>query len=201
MRRGLKITAWIVAVLAAVVLVLFGTLLIIGNTEGGRAFIVRVTAQLTKGHVQLAGIHGSFPAALDLDRLELRDDDGVWLFAEHISLRWSPSALLTRHIKVDTLHVARLHIERAPLPDKEKKPSSTPSIPHTDLANLSVDTLELGKALAGEPVSLVVKANAHLRSLQDATAHVVAQRTGGNGDYELQVQFDPVRMLPPVDNY
>jgi len=194
MRRGLKITAWSVAVLAAVILVLFGALLIIGNTESGRAFIVRVTAQLTKGHVQLAGIHGSFPAALDLDSLELRDDDGVWLFAEHISLRWSPSALLTRHVKVDTLHVARLHIERTPLPDKENKPSSTLSIPHTDLANLSVDTLELGKALAGEPVSLVVKANAHLRSLQEATGQLVAQRTGGNGDYELHVQFDPVRM-------
>ncbi|MDB6107972.1 MAG: hypothetical protein JWO52_7971, partial [Gammaproteobacteria bacterium] len=129
MRRGLKITAWTVAVLAAVILLLFGALLIVGNTESGRALIVRVTAQLTKGHVQLAGIHGSFPAALDLDRLELRDDGGVWLFAERISLRWSPSALLARHVKVDTLHVARLHIERPPLPDKQKKPSSTPSVP------------------------------------------------------------------------
>ncbi|MFL6602955.1 MAG: translocation/assembly module TamB domain-containing protein [Steroidobacteraceae bacterium] len=180
--------------LVALIVLLLGTLLIVGNTESGRALIVRVTAQLTKGHVKLAGIHGSFPAALDLDRLELSDDAGVWLFAEHIALRWSPSALLTRHVKVDTLHVVRLHIERAPLPDKEKKPSSTPSVPHTDLANLSVDTLELGKQLAGEPASLTVKADAHLRSLQDATAHVVAQRTGGNGHYELQVQFDPVRM-------
>jgi translocation and assembly module TamB len=194
MRRALKITAWTAAVLAALIVLLLGTVLIVGNTESGRAFIVRETAQLTKGHVQLAGIHGSFPAALDLDRLELSDDGGVWLFAEHISLRWSPSALLTHHVKVDTLHVARLHIERAPLPDKQKKPSTTPSIPHTDLANLSIDTLELGKALAGEPVSLIVKASAHLRSLQDATAHVVAQRTGGNGNYELQLQFDPAHM-------
>jgi translocation and assembly module TamB len=194
MRRGLKITAWSIAALAAVIVLLFGALLIVGNTESGRALIVRVTAQLTKGHVQLAGIHGSFPAALDLDRLQLSDDAGVWLFAEHISLRWSPGALLTRHIKVDLLHVTRLHIERPPLPDKQKKPSSTPSIPETDLANLSVDTLELGKALAGEPASLVVRASAHLRSLQDATAHVVAHRTGGNGDYELQLKFDPARM-------
>ena len=194
MRRALKITAWTAASLAALIVLLVVALLIVGNTDSGRALIVRVTAQLTKGHVQLAGIHGSFPAALDLDRLELSDDGGVWLFAEHISLRWSPSALLARHIKVDTLHVARLHIERPPLPDKQKKPSSSPSIPHTDLANLSVDTLELGQALAGEPVSLSVKASAHLRSLQDATAHVVAQRTGGNGNYELQLQFDPARM-------
>src|SRR5262249_2478767 len=124
----------------------------------------------------------------------LSDDAGVWLFADHISLRWSPGALLTRHVKVDRLHVARLHIERAPLPDKQPKPSSTPTIPHSDLMHVSVDTLELGRALAGEPVSLTLNASAHLRSLQDATAHVLAQRTGGIGRYELQLQFDPARM-------
>jgi translocation and assembly module TamB len=194
MRRGLKITAWTAGALLALILLLVGALLIAGNTDSGRDFIVRMTSRLTKGNVQIAGIHGSFPAALDLDRLQLADDDGIWLFAEHISLRWTPSALLTGHIKVDTLHVALLHMERTPLPDKEKKPSSTPSIPHADLANLIIDKLELGKALAGEPVSLVVKGTAHLRSLQDMTAHVVAQRTGGNGNYEVQLQFDPSRM-------
>lgn len=194
MRRGLKITAWSAAALLILILLLIGALLIVGNTGSGRAFIVRLTAQLTKGHVQLAGIHGSFPSALDLDRLELSDDGGVWLFAERISLRWSPGALLARHIKVDTLHVARLHIERPPLPAKDQKPSSRSSIPHSDLNDLSVDALELGKALAGEPASLVVKGSAHLRSLQDATARVIAQRTGGNGNYEIQLRFDPKRM-------
>ena len=194
MLRGLKITAWTAGALLALILLLIGALLIVGNTDSGRDFIVRMTSRLTKGNVQIAGIHGSFPASLDLDRLQLADDDGIWLFAEHISLRWTPSALLTRHIKVDTLHVALIHMERTPLPDKEKKPSSTPSIPHADLANLSVDRLELGKALAGEPVSLVVKGSAHLRSLLDMTARVIAQRTAGNGDYELQLQFDPSRM-------
>jgi translocation and assembly module TamB len=194
MRRGLKITAWTAGGLLALILLLIGALLIVGNTDSGRDFIVRMTSRLTKGNVQIAGIHGSFPAALDLDRLQLADDDGIWLFAEHISLRWTPSALLTRHIKVDTLHVALLHMERTPLPDKDKKPSPTPAIPHADLANLAIDELELGKALAGEPASLVVKGTAHLRSLQDMTARVVAQRTGGNGDYELQLQFDPSRM-------
>ncbi len=194
MRRGLKIAAWTVGGLLALILLLAGTLLIIGNTDSGRAFAIRLTAQLTQGHVQLSGIHGSFPTALDLDRLELRDDRGVWLFAEHISLRWSPADLLTRHIKVDTLHVVRLHIERAPLPGKEHKPASTPSIPHLDLTNLTIDRLELAKELAGAEVSLVVNATAHLRSLEDATAHVVARRTAGNGDYELHINFDPDRM-------
>jgi len=64
----------------------------------------------------------------------------------------------------------------------------------TDLADLSIQSLELGKPLAGDAVSLVVKGHAHLRSLQDATAYVVARRTGGDGDYEINLHFDPARM-------
>ncbi|HEY2403490.1 MAG TPA: hypothetical protein VGI23_24270, partial [Steroidobacteraceae bacterium] len=194
MRRWQKITAWTLGGLLALILLVIGTLLVVGNTDSGRDFIVRMTSRLTKGNVQIAGIHGSFPAALELDRLQLADDDGIWLYAEHISLRWTPSDLLFRHVKVDTLHVGLLHMERTPLPDKEKKPSKPPSIPHIDLANLSIDKLELGKPLAGEPASLTVKGTGHLRSLQEMTAQVTAQRTGGNGDYALQLQFDPARM-------
>lgn len=194
MRRWQKITAWSIGGLLASILLVLGTLLVVGNTDSGRDFIVRMTSRLTKGNVQIAGIHGSFPASLDLDRLQLADDDGIWLYAEHISLRWTPSTFLFRHIEVNTLHVGLLHMERTPLPDKEKKPSKPPYIPHIDLADLTVDRLELGKPLAGQPASLTVKGTGHLRSLQEMTAQVTAQRTGGNGDYALQLQFDPSRM-------
>jgi translocation and assembly module TamB len=194
MRRWQKILFWSVGALLALMLLVIGAVLVIGNTASGRDLIVRMTSRLTTGHVQIAGIHGSFPASLDLDRLQLADDDGIWLFAEHISLRWTPSDLLFRHIKVDTLHVGLLHMERTPLPDKEKKPSTTPSIPHADLANLTIDRLELGKALAGEPASLQVEGTAHLRSLQEMSARVTAQRTGGDGNYRAQLKFDPTRM-------
>jgi autotransporter translocation and assembly factor TamB len=111
MRRALKISAWTLGSLLLLVVILVGALPIVGNTESGRALIVRTTARLTDGQVQLSGIKGSFPAALDLDRLQLSDDRGVWLNAEHISLRWSPMALLARHIQVDSLHVGLLDIE------------------------------------------------------------------------------------------
>jgi len=194
MRQAVKIAAWTVGGLLGVIVLALSALLIIGNTESGRALVVRMTPRLTQGHVQLAGIHGSFPAALDLDRLTLSDAEGVWAFAERISLRWSPTALIVRHVKVDTLHAGRVHIERAPLPDKQPQSSSTSSIPRIDLADLSIQSLELGKALAGDAVSLVVKGNAHLRSLDDATAYIVARRSGGNGNYEIGLHFDPARM-------
>ena len=74
MRRPLKISLWVLGSLLGLVLLLLGTVLVIANTDSGRAFIARTTSSLTDGHVQLTGIHGSFPAALDLDRLQLSDD-------------------------------------------------------------------------------------------------------------------------------
>ena len=192
MRRALKISGILGATVLLLVVALVAALFIAGNTDSGRAMIEKLTARLTSGHVQLSGLAGSFPAALQLDRLQLSDDHGVWLTADHISLKWSPMALITRHIQVDSLQVARLHIDRKPI--SKPNDNSTVSIPHIDIARLSVDALELGPQLVGTPVSLVVHASGHLRSLKDATAHIVAQRTGGIGDYELQLQFDPARM-------
>ncbi len=153
MRRALKISAWTLGSLLLLIVLLVGALLIIGNTESGRALIIRETNGLTDGHVQLTGINGSFPAALDLDRLQLSDDKGVWLDAEHISLRWSPMALLARHIQVDSLHVGLLDIERAPVTKPDDKPSSEFTFPHSDVTQLSVDTLKLGPGLAGAATS------------------------------------------------
>lgn len=193
MRRAVKISAWTVGGLLILSVALFAALLVAGNTESGRALIERLTARLTSGEVQLSGISGSFPASIDLASLQLSDEKGVWLTAERISLRWTPSALLFRHVVVDSLRVGKLHIERAPIP-KPKKHKTETSIPHTDLSLLSVDTLELGPQLAGAPTSLVVTGNAHVRSMQDARAIVDARRTNGDGEYHLQLAFDPARM-------
>ena len=194
MSRALKISAWTLGSLLLLVVILVGTVLIIGNTESGRALIIRTTTRLTDGHVQLSGINGSFPAALDLDQLQLSDDRGVWLNAEHISLRWSPLSLLARHILVDSLHVGLLDIERAPVTKPDDKPSSEFTFPHSDITQLAVDTLQLGPDLAGTATSLVVKGSAHWRSLRDAMTSLVAQRTGGVGNYDLQLRFNADRM-------
>src|SRR5438309_1062907 len=115
MRRAPKISAWVLGSLLLLIVGLLSAVLIAGNTDSGRALIVRLTSRFTQGHVRLSGISVSFPAAVDLDKPQLSDDRRVWLNAEHISLRWSPMALLTGHVQVDALQVSLLHIERAPL--------------------------------------------------------------------------------------
>jgi translocation and assembly module TamB len=194
MRRALKISAWTLGSILALLLLLVLAVFVIGNTESGRNLIIRTTSNLTDGHVQLAGIKGSFPAALDLDKLQLSDERGVWLEAAHISLRWRPFEFITGHIAVDTLHVKRLHMERVPVSKPDNKPSSEFTFPHSDIKQLEVDTLELGAPLVGAPTSLVVNGNAHWRSMKDALASITAQRTGGIGNYDVKIGFDADRM-------
>jgi translocation and assembly module TamB len=195
MRRSLRISAWIAGSLAALMVLLIVALLVVGNTGAGRAMIERLTYRLTDGTVKLTGLGGSFPSDLTLDRLELIDRGGVWLTAEHIALRWSPSALLERRIRAQSLTVARLDMERTPLP------SATPgtgkaSVPHIDIDRFSIDSVQLGAALAGRPVTLSIAGSGRMISLEDARIDVQAHRIDrdGSGDYALNLRFDPRRM-------
>jgi translocation and assembly module TamB len=194
MRRAVRVTAWSVGAVLLLAAALVGAVLIAGNTARGRSLLEQATARLTDGHVRLAGLAGSFPAALELEQLQLSDARGVWLTAEHISLRWSPFALLTRHVKVASLRLVRLDIERRPVRQPAQPGSAGMSLPRIDVQRLSIDTLQLGEELAGAPASLSLQGSMHLVSLEDAAADVVARRTAGAGDYELRLSFDTARM-------
>jgi translocation and assembly module TamB len=117
----------------------------------------------------------------------------VWLRAERVTLDWSPLALLARRVQIDTLHAARVDMARLP----ESAPhtqTDIPAIPRIDAASVSVDLLNLGPQLAGNPASLRLHGNAHLRSVLDMVISATAQRINGEGDYALQLRFDTKRM-------
>ena len=191
MRRALAIGAWTVGSLMVFVALFGAAVLIAGNTAGGRAMIERLTSRLTAGRVQVKGLSGAFPAVVDLAGLQLRDEHGIWLSAERISLRWSPLALLARHVKVDSLLVRRLQVQRAPVTEKSTPHSNVPRI---DVTRVFIDALELGPQLTGVRTTLSVRGSVHLRSLEEAAASLVAHRTDGNGDYDLQLEISPARM-------
>jgi translocation and assembly module TamB len=176
---------------AALAVLLIAAVMVAGNTAAGRAMIERVTYRLTAGHVELVGLGGSFPTDLTLAQLRLVDRGGVWLSAERISLRWSPLALLERRIAVDDLKVARLDMERVPLAEASSGPAS---VPHIEVAQFSIDVLQLGAPLAGRPATLSARGGGRMRSLEDASADVIARRMDSDGEYTLHFNFDRARM-------
>ncbi len=196
MRRALRIAAWS---LGAVVLLLAGlvaAVLIAGNTARGRTLIERITAHLTKGDVRLSGLAGSLPSQIDVDRLQLSDHEGVWLTADHISLHWSPLDFIAWHIKVGRVHATRVDMMRLPVSrsTSEGGGGGGPTLPEIDVGQLAVDALVLEPQLVGTRASLSVRGGGHLESLEDARLNVVVHRLDGNGDYEVQLAFDPTRM-------
>jgi len=192
MRRALRIIAWTLGSVLMVIGVLVAGVLVAGNTSGGRALIERASVRLSDGHLRLSGLSGNFPAAIDLGQLQLGDEHGVWLTAEGISLRWSPLALLARHLKLQRLQIARLDIERRPV-SKASQGSST-SLPRVDIGQLSIGALELGPQLARVRATFSVQGTAHLTSLSEAAANVTARRTDGQGDYRIRLHSDASRV-------
>ena len=194
MGRLWRIGAWTLGAVLTVFVALVAAVLIAGNTDAGRALIERAVARVSDGHVRLTGLAGSFPSAIDLGRLQLSDEHGMWLTAEGLSLRWSPLALIARHVNIERLHIARLEFERRPVSQASTSTQSKTRFPRIDIRQLSIDDLELGPQLAGIPATLSVEGSAHLRSLEDANATLTAHRTNGAGDYEIRLRSDPSRV-------
>jgi translocation and assembly module TamB len=193
MRRALKISAWTISGLALLIAFLGAVLFIAGNTDSGRAMIEKLTRRLTSGHVSVTGLAGSFPKHLIVGHLELSDYRGVWLSADRITLDWSPLAYLAGLLQVDALHAASVDMQRLP----ESPPNSAagdPFIPRIDVGSMTVDVVTLGAPLAGTPASLGLRGNAHLRSVRDMVINASARRLNGDGEYALQLRFDPARM-------
>src|SRR5271165_1311144 len=191
MRRVLKVSAGVAVVIFALALLLAGAVLVAGNTAPGRALIERTIDRLSVGQVKLSGLGGSFPQDLTLARLQLIDSGGVWLTADRVSLHWSPTALLERRIQVDRLEAARVDVEREPV--SSQQPGSV-SIPHIEVAQFSIEVLRLGTQLAGSPATVSVRGGVQMRSLEDATADLMAHRIDSDGEYTLHLRFDPARM-------
>jgi translocation and assembly module TamB len=188
MRRAVKVSAWTGAAVVLAAIALLGAVWVAGNTDSGRSLIERLTYRLTSGHVTLLGLGGSFPTRPTLRELQLRDRGGVWLTAEAVAIDWSPLELLQRRIHVATLHVQRLHMERAPVSDSSGGGSAW--VPHIEVDRFAADAVELGAPLVGTPATVSLRGGLRLRSLADADGDVTAHRLDGQGDYTAHLQLD-----------
>jgi translocation and assembly module TamB len=187
MPKWLRITAWSLGGLLFLVLLGVATMVVVGNTGGGRRLIETETAKLTSGRVRIAGFGGSFPADIEIASLELSDPKGVWLTAKGISLHWSPLALLAWDMHVESLRIGAADVARRPVssPATSSQSSSSSSIPGIDIDRMQIGTLVLEPAAAGMAARLNVHGNLHYRSMKDAQGNLVARRTNGTGDYEV----------------
>jgi autotransporter translocation and assembly factor TamB len=106
---------------------------------------------VSSSDITVKGLGGFIPTDLHVERVELRDKDGIWLSLDDAQVRWSFSSLFTGRVRVEEVKAAKIDVVRLPLPTEQAVKSSSSSkfgIPvGVDIDALSVDDLHVGPAL------------------------------------------------------
>jgi translocation and assembly module TamB len=158
----------LLAIVIVVPIVVIGTAWVGLNTESGRNFAIGEINHFAGPSLQVAGLHGHFPADLALDHLALGDADGAYATADDVQLRWQPLQLLSRHLDMSLLQAANITILRAPVPANTTKSSSAsgglPNL-HVDIDQLAIGALHIAPDLSGQDITLAITGAAHLADL------------------------------------
>jgi len=188
MRRAMRITAWVSGALIVLPALAVVALLLGANTDGGRRLIESAVRELSGGRVVVTGLAGHFPDDLTLAHAEIADAQGAWLVADGLTLQWSPSRLIDRHVQIQLLGADRVQLQRRPESGSGGE-SHEPS-GRLDLDRVDIRRLDLGQPIAGAPASLSLQGAAHVASLRDLELDLTAARIDAPGSYRLAGRVD-----------
>jgi translocation and assembly module TamB len=192
--RALRLLGWLAGTAAALAVLVLAVAVIGLNTDPGRRLAERLTARATGGQVTLAGLAGRFPTALRLQRLDIRDGQGVWLSVQDAALDWSPAGLLAGEARIARLAAGLVALPRPPVAAAPAPPAAGGrefNLPvAVEVALLQVGRLELGAPVAGAAAVLSVEGHARLASLWTGEAVLSAERLDGPGSYRVDGRLD-----------
>ncbi|WP_342069622.1 translocation/assembly module TamB domain-containing protein [Yoonia algicola] len=165
------------------------------DDEGYLAGLIEDNLSGVSRQVDIQGFEGALSSEASIDVLTIADADGVWLTLEDIVLNWSRTALLRGVIDVRELSAARIIVARPPLsedtgPAPEAQPFSLPELPvSVSLDQLRIDSVELGEAFLGEPITVALNGSAQLAD-GEGTISLNAERLGDkSGAFEINGSF------------
>lgn len=158
--------AWLLGFVMLLLVALGGALWWIDTDRGHRFLASRISAmQPASGlRVSVGRIDGSIYKKLVVRNLVLGDPQGAVASIPVAYLDWYPFAWFSNRLDIDRLHIPRARLDRLPKlrPSGEKKPI----LPGFDirLADLRIDRIDLGKAIAGQPRTALLKGRVDVRS-------------------------------------
>ncbi len=165
---------------------------------GPTQLILDLIGRFTGGLVQTKGVTG-WPNAMHIDHLELHDAQGAWLIADDVTLEWHPYRLAFKDADIDKLTAGRLQIPRlqaaAPPPAGAPPAPASSGLPVTiEIKELHAAKIDLGAPVAGVAASFALDGSLTLPSLETPTAHLVARRLDGGGDYKIDADVSKERI-------
>ncbi|MGI9493715.1 MAG: translocation/assembly module TamB domain-containing protein, partial [Geminicoccaceae bacterium] len=160
------------------VLLIVGAAIFVQTGPGKRFLASQLSSRLSTPNagIEITGIQGRVPIDMQVARLQLSDPEGVWLDATELALDWSPIALLSGRMRIDTVLAKRIHVGRLPdnsEEDEEEEPNNEPfrlpplptSLPQVTVTKLLVEEIDLDAPVLGEAASF--KLNGSLTAADD----------------------------------
>lgn len=173
------------------------------QSEGGRDWAVARVEALASSEtvrIEIDDLSGRVPTDMHLGRVSLADATGVWLEGQEVRLAWRLLPLLSGRLEIEALTADALTVFRTPAGGTEEPPPPSdepfvlPDLPVAVLLDrLSIGTLRLDEALAGQAATLTVEAEAQVLGLREGITAALAidRRDGVGGSLSTQARFIP----------
>ena len=171
-----------VSVAAGLIVLTLALLLLIARwwiaTDSGRDFVVsQIDGREVAGYGRLSvrKLEGDPLTDFTLGSLEIRDASGAWVTATDLRMQWSPLALLSRTVDLETLSVGELNVLRRP--EREARPKSEGGSWAVRLGRGTISRLALAEGVAGP------------QSASSVSARFINER---NGTFETELSLIPL---------
>ncbi|MGF1644306.1 MAG: translocation/assembly module TamB domain-containing protein [Thiotrichales bacterium] len=201
--RALRFLGW---ALVALLLVMVGATGYFAATDSGLQRLLALGQRFAPGELRWDEAHGRLLGPLWLRNLSYRQPDGLAITLGHLALRWQPSALGTRTLRVEQLHLRDLDIQLPP-PGPEPAAREPLRLPNlrlplgVELQNIDIENVRIHPHGASSPV--VVEQLRLNAAGEDATLKIVEFQLRAPtlevnlngtlqpiGDYPLELELD-----------
>lgn len=170
--------------------------------DGGNGFLTRFIQDLLSAPgrtVRIRNVSGILSSEASIGRIEVSDDDGVWLRIDDVVIDWSRAALFLRRIDISSLRIGEIAYLRPPLPperetptlaDAAAEPFSLPELPlAVRVAELAIGEISLGEPVFGQAATLTTEGFATLEGGELDTELAIRRLDDPGGSLTLQASF------------
>lgn len=176
------------------------------QVPAGRSALSGVVGTLASSEtrkITVTDLYLGFGLQPSAGRITIEDQQGPWLGADALAIGWSPLALLSGNLEIETLSVGQLNLNRLPQPPPPSETAEQTArssgrfslaLPvNVDIGSLSLGEINIGAPVLGTPIALTLSGSGSAaRDRAALNAALEIRRIDGvDGQLSAEADFDP----------